>query len=156
MAHHPLALVRMLLHFLFSLYILLFISLLFSTEDISSGEITTTSRPKSDAEKSHDDWLQEADYSCVTRSGSVPTPEVANASSTVSWADVGGEARLFVIYRCKWDFDFVGHSQHMYCQNGKWIGVLPECQPFCEFKSSVGHQNLFFLGIKFTQFDPQL
>lgn len=83
--------------------------------------------------KSHEDWLSEADYSCIQdRRGTVPPPAVINARRTTSWAMYGGRPRLYTTYRCKWGYvarppDVTGT---LYCRRRAWVGTAPSCQRF--------------------------
>lgn len=83
--------------------------------------------------KTHEDWLSEADYSCIQDRRTVPPPAVINARRSTSWAMYGGRPRLYTTYRCKWGYvarpaaDVTGN---LYCRRGVWVGTAPFCQRF--------------------------
>jgi len=83
-------------------------------------------------EKTHEDWLNEADYSCIQDGRAVPPPAVINARHATSWAMYNGRPRLYTTYRCKWGYvprpaDSTGN---LYCRRGLWVGTAPFCQRF--------------------------
>lgn len=87
---------------------------------------------KNKEKKTHEDWLNEADYSCIQDRGAVPPPAVINARHTTSWAMYEGRPRLYTTYRCKWGYvarpaDTTGN---LYCRRGVWVGTAPFCQRF--------------------------
>ena len=81
-----------------------------------------------------DDWLNEADYSCIQNRRTVPPPVVINARHTTSWAMYEGRPRLYTTYKCKWGY--VARPPHtagsLYCRHGVWVGRAPFCQRFGE------------------------
>ena len=83
--------------------------------------------------KTHEDWLSEADYSCIQDRHTVPPPAVINAHRSTSWAMYGGRPRLYTTYRCNWGYvarpadDVTGN---LYCRRGVWVGTAPFCQRF--------------------------
>jgi len=84
------------------------------------------------SKKTHEDWLNEADYSCIQAGRTVPPPSVISARHTTSWAMYEGRPRLYTTYRCKWGYvarpaDSTGK---LYCRRGVWVGTVPFCQRF--------------------------
>jgi len=82
--------------------------------------------------KTHEDWLREADYSCIRAGRTVTPPVVINARHTTIWATYDGRPRLYTTYRCKWGY--VARPAHstgnLYCRHGVWVGTVPFCQLF--------------------------
>ena len=84
------------------------------------------------AKKSHQQWLDEADYSCVGQGNYVPSPDVPNASPFTKFAFVRGRPKLYTIYRCKFGYVLSGQQTHLYCVRGEWIGNRPKCTEKCK------------------------
>jgi len=77
--------------------------------------------------KSHEDWLQESDYTCIEKLEVVAPPSVMHASPFTKWILLEGRPRLYTVYRCKWGFVSVGENKNLYCQNRQWVGPRPKC-----------------------------
>ena len=97
-----------------------------------SQDSSGRNRNKSRKKKSHEDWLKEADYSCIRDRRTVAPPAVINAYHSTSWAMYEGQPRLYTTYRCKWGYvarptDITGN---LYCRQGVWVGTAPFCQRF--------------------------
>jgi len=86
--------------------------------------------------KTHEDWLGEADYSCIQYGRTVRPPGVINARQSTSWAMYGGRPRLYTTYRCRWGYVArpPGPSGvvagNLYCRRRAWVGTAPFCQRF--------------------------
>lgn len=89
-----------------------------------TSEATSEGDPA--AKRSHKEWLEESDYSCVA----LHPPPAPNARPVTRWAMYDGLPRLYATYHCKWGFKpsaGVG-VRNVYCKNGQWLGSIPKCQ----------------------------
>lgn len=92
------------------------------------------SEDKTEEKKSHTDWMQDADYSCVRSDFTVYPPSVPNARAFTRWELHDGSPRLFTTYQCKWGFKpTAGGTRNVYCVNSTWIGTTPKCQTVGEY-----------------------
>ncbi len=99
--------------------------------DYKSKSNTAFHRPhklhNSRHKKTHEQWLEESDYTCISNKHVVTPPSVINAIPSTKWAILDEMPRLYTVYRCKWGYDSVGDAKNMYCQNGHWRGKKPKC-----------------------------
>ena len=106
----------------------------------AGGDADSGGGSKSNDRKTHEDWLNEADYSCILDGGAaVRPPAVINARRTTSWAMYAGRPRLYTTYRCRWGYVASPRRQpagdgtgSLYCRRGVWVGTAPSCQRFGE------------------------
>lgn len=81
-------------------------------------------KPRND--RSHEDWLRFADYSC-SGSDYINPPSVSNSKFHMKVAILDGMPHLYVEYICNDGYLLKVDKKFMYCNKKKWYGHIPLC-----------------------------